>query len=1031
MKLGVTKLSAAVRLAFSLGAVIAVGASGKAFAQDNSNQSTASNPPPDQQKAKSLQTVVVTGSLVRRVDLETSNPIVTIDRAQIEATGKMTLGDLVQDLPAMTGGNTNPQLNNGGGTGASTINLRGLGNKRTLILVDGQRVVDAIGTYISTEGTSPDVNAIPAAMIERIEVLTDGASATYGSDAIGGVVNFILKKDYQGAQFTANVGESDHNDGDQSGYSFTFGQTSDKGSIMGGIEYNKQDGVEASSRSFSKNAVSIYGTNGGGPPGGIPATANIGGSSSSPYGHIQITGTPVQGLFGCSFVALNPGGNSQLVNTSNYHCYQNNGANSDKYNYAAINLIMTPQERTNAFVMGTYRLSDNVSAYMNAYYNKTSSDFQLAPGIYGDNPYVAGNAIIDVNNYFNHFGATFSSAGPTINSRLSSLGNRVATFGANTEQVNVGLKGSFSLFDQDWNWDVGLDYGHSGAVTTTLNLPNGGKLYTGPSYMSATGLACGTAAAPTACPAGITSTALEFNPFDLYSPGSIAALKAAASPAVTNQYASLKEWHAGINGGVFSLPAGTVQLAAGADYRQEYVNSYVDPLLNFDPVAGTCVLGSQCVSATQGGYNVKELYAEAFIPVLSELPLVKSLNLTIGDRYSRYNDGYGNTNDFKFAVEYKPIDDLLLRGTMAQVFRAPNLAEEYNGAAADAPKLSNDPCTGYTGAPVNPACVNVPTNGTFINQAVAANNQITGILSGAQFAGIQLKPEQGKSFDFGAIYSPSWAPGLSTTVDFWHVYLNNTITTVNAQSVLDVCAAGNLAFCSLIHRNPVVGPNQGQILTIGEPTANLGTLSTGGVDWSLAYKLPQFSFGQFTVGLNATYLKYYNLQTAPGTASNTTYTDAGHFLPFGSPQEAACPGIGTCLFPRWRAQGFVNWQMGNWSAEWRMRYIGRFQMGSKSPSQDVLPDGTCYYQGRPNPAGGKYQCNITGAVYKYGATVYNDISFGYNIEPLNTRIDFGVNNAFDKQPPMLYANNTLNANTDPSDFDLMGRYFWARVTVKF
>jgi hypothetical protein len=216
---------------------------------------------------------------------------------------------------------------------------------------------------------------------------------------------------------------------------------------------------------------------------------------------------------------------------------------------------MTPQERTNAFVMGTYNLSDNVSAYMNAYYNKTSSEFQLAPGIYGDNPYVAGNAIIDVNNYFNHFGATFSSAGPTINARLSSLGNRVTEFGANTEQANIGLKGTFSLFDQDWNWDTGLDYGHSGAVTTTLNLVDGGKLYTGPSYMSATGLACGTAAAPTACPAGITSTALGFNPFDLYSPGSVAALKAAASPAVTNQYASLKEWHAGINGGLFNLPA--------------------------------------------------------------------------------------------------------------------------------------------------------------------------------------------------------------------------------------------------------------------------------------------------------------------------------------------------------------------------------------------------------------------------------------------------------------------------------------------
>src|SRR5580698_10273435 len=171
MKLGVTKLSSAVRLALSLGAVIGAGASGTAFAQDTSSQSTTTTTTtnsnqPDQQKAKSLQTVVGTGSLIRRVDLKTSNPVVTIDRAQIEATGKMTLGDLVQQLPAMTGGNVNPQVNNGGGTGGSSINLRGLGSVRTLILVDGQRVLNT------------DPNSIPANMIERIEVLTDGASAT-------------------------------------------------------------------------------------------------------------------------------------------------------------------------------------------------------------------------------------------------------------------------------------------------------------------------------------------------------------------------------------------------------------------------------------------------------------------------------------------------------------------------------------------------------------------------------------------------------------------------------------------------------------------------------------------------------------------------------------------------------------------------------------------------------------------------------------------------------------------------------------
>jgi len=1017
MKLGVTKLSSAVRLALSLGAVIGVGASGTAFAQDTSSQSTTTTTTnsnqPDQQKAKSLQTVVVTGSLIRRVDLETSNPVVTIDRAQIEATGKMTLGDLVQQLPAMTGGNVNPQVNNGGGTGASSINLRGLGADRTLVLVDGHRVINALGAG------SPDINAIPASMIERIEVLTSGASATYGSDAIGGVVNFILKKNYQGAQFTTNVGESDHNDGDQVGYSFTFGQTSDKGSIMGGVEYNKQDGVEAGNRNFSKNALTRYGNT------STPPATYVGGSSSSEFGHIQLPPN-LAAQFGCNYVALNgASSNSSVVTTANYHCYQNNGAKSDKYNYATVNLILTPQERTNAFLMGTYNLSDNVQAYMDAYVNKTSAAFQLAPALLSTPPYATSSLDITQGNYWNKFGVQFASGDNTFASRLVSVGNRATQFGSNTAQINTGIKGNFTVLNKDWNWDVGVDYGHTDAVTTTMGLPNFNDLYTGDSYMTAAGtLACGSAAAPVACPSNVSQASLQFNPFNLNSPGIVAALKAAAAAAVSNAYSIEKVWHADVSGGLFDLPAGTVQLAAGLDYRTEYTHSIVDPLLNLTQGgdgAYSCVLGSQCTAGVQGGYNVKEGYAEAFIPVLTGLPFAQSLNVTIGDRYSRFSS-FGSTNNFKFALEWKPIDDLLLRGTLANVFRAPNIAEIYGAPSSSAPRISSDPCDGYTGTPVNPACVGVNPNGQFKDVAVAQNLQLSTIVSGSAYAGFPLKPEQGKTFDLGAVYSPSWAPGLSTSVDVWHLYLNDIITTVGAQSVLNLCSAGQTVYCQFIHRFDS-GPNQGQLTSsFLQPTGNLGTVSTGGIDFSGNYKLPEFSFGKFNVGLNATYLKYYNQQTAPGTSSNTTYNDAGHFLSFGSAEEAACPGAGTCLFPRWRAQGFVDWQAGNWSAEWRMRYIGRFQMGSKSPSQDTFPDGTCYY--------GSY-CTLKGQVYKYGATVYNDISFGYNIEPINTRIDFGVNNAFDKQPPMLFANNTLNANTDPSDFDLMGRYFWARVTVKF
>ncbi|MEO6690545.1 MAG: TonB-dependent receptor plug domain-containing protein, partial [Dokdonella sp.] len=176
-------------------------------------------------QSQKLETITVTGSNIRRVDIETSNPVVTIDRAAIAKSGKLTLGDLVQSLPAVTGPNVNPQVNNGGGSGFSSIGLRGLGSPRTLVLINGHRYL------------SGDPNAIPANMVERIEVLTDGASSVYGSDAIAGVVNFILRSDYQGAEFSTDYGISDRDDGTSKGYQFTFGQSSDKGSIMAGINY--------------------------------------------------------------------------------------------------------------------------------------------------------------------------------------------------------------------------------------------------------------------------------------------------------------------------------------------------------------------------------------------------------------------------------------------------------------------------------------------------------------------------------------------------------------------------------------------------------------------------------------------------------------------------------------------------------------------------------------------------------------------------------------------------------------------------
>src|SRR3954469_11941608 len=348
-----------------------------AFAQDA---------PQDQSSNQQLETITVTGSNIRRVDIETSNPVITIDRAAIQKTGKLTLGDLVQQLPAVTGPNVNPQVNNAGGTGGSSIGLRGLGSQRTLVLINGHRYL------------SGDPNAIPANMIERIEVLTDGASSVYGSDAVAGVVNFILRSDYQGAEVSTNYGISDKDDGESKGYQFTFGQSSDKGSIMAGISYNKIDQVLAGHRDFSKNSVSLYGTTNYAPAG------FVGGSTSSPFGHVQ-TPDAFRDIYPCAFLARNPGASGRDVATD-YHCYANSGtptAPSDKYNYATVNLIRAPQERTGLFLNGNYKLTDNVEAYLSAMHNKTSSAFQLAP----DPLTTAGGLIISADSYYNPFGIDY------------------------------------------------------------------------------------------------------------------------------------------------------------------------------------------------------------------------------------------------------------------------------------------------------------------------------------------------------------------------------------------------------------------------------------------------------------------------------------------------------------------------------------------------------------------------------------------------------------------------------------------------
>ncbi|MCQ4164062.1 TonB-dependent receptor plug domain-containing protein [Tahibacter harae] len=944
------ELLRAVRYALYVGTAAAVGlTAAPAFAQDEGAD-----------KGDTLETIVVTGSRIRRVDLENASPVFTIDKTSIEKTGAVTVGDLIQRTPAIAGAATNPQVNNGGGDGFSTVSLRGLGSDRTLLLVNGHRV------------NVNDVNQIPANAIERIEVLKDGASSVYGSDAIAGVVNFILRRDFQGLEISTSYGITDYDDGARSDFQMTFGHNSDRGSLMVGLNYNKQDAISAADRDFSNIALTLY-----------SGEVIVGGSSRTATGRYVVprsvaeaNGINCAGSGAEVALTLRDGGTGR--NISDFRCFSNA---TDLYNYQKVgNVLVTPQERAGMFAVGSYRISDNVEAYIEAFYNKTQSSSILAPLPFDGRPSV-DNVLLSGDSYYNPFGVDIVDG----RLRLERIGNRQTGFTRNDQLLTVGLRGSFG---DSWQWDLSGLYAASNNYSKRT-----GYLYTpaltdalGPSFLDpvTNTVRCGTPDAPIA---GCVPVDF-FGPF-LGSPAQIAALNT-ISPTVRNHSNSSTKMVTGnISGELFELPAGALSLAAGAEYREEYFGFFPEFLATTIPGTTNCYISNEaCTGPVSGSYDVTDIYGELFVPILRDVPFAKALNLTVGARYSDYSN-VGDTTNAKYGLEWRPIDDLLVRGTYAEVFRAPTITDLYSPQSANAIGFT-DPCNGYTGGAADPrACANVTPDGTF--------RQTDTQLSGYNGGNPNLKPENGSVFTYGVIYDPSWLEGFSTSVDIWRYVLHDTIGVIGAQTILDQCYNYG-RYCNLFSRNP-----NGEIARLDDLTNNVGRVDTKGVDIGIKYRLPETSIGTFRFSLDTTYVAQYDNEQVEGDGS-TRLREAGRFNPSNK------GGDGN--YARWRGLGNVSWNWGAWDANWNVNYVHSIKLWY-ADFTDV-----------PSPTS-------QGTVLRRGAYTYHDVSVGYQIEPINTHISIGIDNINDKQPPLLYQNNTLNANTDERTYRTMGRFYWARLGIKF
>lgn len=928
----------------------------------------------DSDEAKELESIVITGSRVRRVDASTASPVFTVERTQIEQTGAATIGEFLQEAPSISGAATNPQVNNGGGTGAATVSLRGLGSNRTLVLINGRRFA------------SGDINAIPINMVERIEVLKDGASAIYGTDAIGGVVNFILRTDYEGFEASGSYGVSSEDDGDRKQANASFGHQGENGNLVFGVKYDEFDEVAAKDRDFSAAPFAFF----EGEEFILGSSRNLTGFYSVPRTVATAAGINISSCAGSAtnvFLTRQTGRSGRAAN--DFRCYVGGGPNNDTFNFQAEgNVLLTPQDRYGLFTLGSYDLTENVQVYTELYYNNTQSASTIASLPFDSRFEVP---FIDARNVYNPFGVNI----PDARLRTVALGPRRTSYETDDFQTVFGFRGT--IFES-WQYDVNALYGRTKqrSQTTGALFQPAVAAALGPSFDTnpAPGIqspVCGTPGPNAANPLQGASVIPGCVPIDLFGDQTAAnspllGALSAISPAINNlSDGKLKMFTANFNGELFELPAGMLSAAVGAEYQKNESVFEPDFIANTDNGNRPCLVTSDyCTSPTAGSFDQKDVYFEVLAPILSDVPYAQSVYATLGWRYSDYST-FGSTDNGKLGLEWRPMDDLLIRATYAEVFRAPGIGELFSGQTENASTFG-DPCNGLTAAIVaaNPgaarACQNVPTNGTFRQ----TDTQLSALVGGNP----DLAPEQGSAITWGFVYDPNWAEGLSLQVDVWKVYLRDTVGTLGTQNILDQCfATGNEAFCSLFSRN-----SSGEVIRLFDTNQNIGRIDTDGVDFGALYRFPDTDYGSFRIKFDATYTDSFVNKPIPGVTQDFT----GQFVDISS-------GSGLGHFARWRALSTVGWNYGSWSASWDTRYVH---------SVIERGDGNTLDVDRRVPSYAKH-----------------DFQLSYNVEPLRTTFTLGLDNAFDKQPPKIYTG--FNGTTDVRTYDAVGRFYWARAQVRF
>jgi iron complex outermembrane receptor protein len=894
-----------------------------------------------QEQQDAAQSVTVTGTRIQRQDYEAASPLATVSSEAIRATGALNteavLNSLPQVVPGLSAASNNPS------DGTATVDLRGLGPIRTLVLVNGKRLNP------SASDGKVDLNNVPTRLIERVEVTTGGASAVYGSDALAGVVNFIIKDDFNGMDIGTQLGQSAESDGaDRQIDLLVGGNFADgTGNLTAFASWYKRDAILQGDRDYTRVDFA-----------GGSATGVAGRFDNAPANPFDVVD---------SYSFAPDGSIRPFVNTMP----EDGDPNGDRYNFAPVNYLLTPAERFNIGAFGHYDFSDNHQVYSDLMYVDSKNAAQLAPtpatGILVD----ANSPLLSPSAQLLLAGRDVDPSAPAIfRRRMLELGPRLQQNSSKLQQVNFGFRGNVGI--KDLRYDAYYSYGRTEFTNRTTNDVSRSRLTAGVNN----------------CPPDYIRFVPTCVPVDPFGVGNISQ---GAADFVRLNFTDVRAFErqlasASVNGNLFRMPAGVAGFAVGLEWREDASDFTPD-----ESKRSGDILGFNAAQPISGKFDVKEIFGEAIVPLLAGAPAAKALSLELGMRLSEYST-VGNISTYKAGVNWQVVDSLRVRGMYQAATRAPSVFELFQ-AGDQAFPLYAEPCAGLTQSSDPQLYAFCQQTGITAPETFIQNNsQIEAFF----FGNPALEEEDSDTITLGFVAQPSFAEGLVFSVDYWDITVDKYINSLlgGAQGVIDACFDSldlNGPQCQSEQLGePVIYRDDSGELKVNVPLVNASELETSGVDLQVDYAIPMSWAGlgddsRLDMNLLVTYLNDYVLDGIDYAGTIGAYNISG-------------------AFPELKANLRLSYGIGPVDVALNTRYLDAMDNQGNIPA---FQDG-----------------GYVGA----GSIVYMDVSARWQATRA-VELSAGVLNLGDRRPPVIQ--NAIDQNGDPSTYDMVGRFWFGGIRVKF